>query len=96
MLSNGSANAANTRTTRPITNTLMVFELQPFHSLRIIPQTLLNTTLRAIKIQNDNVVRASEEVRKPLPIDSPKNWLYQSAPAKRQNRALFAHTSVFL
>ena len=35
--------------------------------------TLLNTTLSAIRIQNDNVVRASEEVRKPFPIDSPKN-----------------------
>ena len=65
--------AAKTKTIRPITNTLMVFELQPFHSFRIIPHTLLNTTLSAIRIQNDNVVRASEEVRKPFPIDSPKN-----------------------
>ena len=67
----------------------MVFCEQPFHSLRMMPQTLLNTTLRAMRMQKAKVVSVGLSVRKPLPNDSPKNWLYHSKPAKAQKRMLF-------
>ena len=51
----------------------MVFGEQPFHSLRMIPQILENTTLRAIRMQNERVVRVADSVRNPLPSDRPKN-----------------------
>ena len=70
----------------------MVLREQPFHSLRMMPHTLENTTLSAIRIQNDNVMRVVDYLRKPLPMLKPKNWLYHKAPAKAQNTTLFIHT----
>ena len=64
------------RMTIPQTSTATVFLEQPFHSLRIIPQTLLNTTFRAIRIHHENVRSVAESLRKPLPRLSLKNWLY--------------------
>jgi len=77
----------------PVISTKIVFGEQPFHSLRMIPHTLLNTTLRAMSMQNENVVRTGDEVRKPLPKARPKNWLYHNAPAMAQNKMLLAHRS---
>ena len=44
----------------PITNTTIVFDEQPFHSLRMMPQTLEKVTLRAMRMQNASVVRVSD------------------------------------
>ena len=73
---------------RPTTSTVMVLLEQPFHSLRIMPHTLLNVTLRAINMHQENVSSTAESVRKPLPRLSPKNWLYQRRPARAQNTML--------
>ena len=59
--------------TIPMINTEMVFFEQPFHSFRMIPQTFENTTLSAIRMQNDNVIKVGEDVRKPFPNERPKN-----------------------
>ena len=75
-------------------STAMVLGEQPFHSLRIMPQMLENTTLSAINMQNERVVSVADSVRNPLPSDKPKNWLYHKAPASRQKRALLPHTDV--
>ena len=74
----------------------MVFLEHPFHSFKMMPQTLENTTLSAIRMQNESVMRVGDYVRKPLPNDNPKNWLYHKAPAKAQNTRLLSQTSVFL
>ena len=81
------------RITIPTMRTAIVFFEQPFHSFSMMPHTLENTTLRAIRMQNDRVVSVGDSVRKPLPNDSPKNWLYHKPPARRQNKALLPHTS---
>ena len=80
------------RIARPSTSTMMVERLHPFHSLRIMPQTFENTTLSAMRMQNARVVSTGDEVRKPLPRLSPKNWLYQSNPARAQNNRLLTIT----
>lgn len=59
--------------TMPTTSTAIVFDEQPFHSLRIIPQIFENTTLSAISMQNERVVSVADSVRNPLPKDNPKN-----------------------
>ena len=74
----------------------MVFCEHPFHSLSMMPHTLLNTTLRAMRMQNESVISVGDSVRKPLPSDSPKNWLYHKAPARAQNRRLLPQTPAFL
>ena len=51
----------------------MVLGEHPFHSLRIMPQILENTTLSAISMQNERVVSVADSVRNPFPNDSPKN-----------------------
>ena len=79
----------------PTMSTAMVFGEHPFHSFRMMPQTLENTTLSAIKIQKESVKRVGDSVRNPLPSDKPKNWLYHKAPANAQNTRLLPHTSVF-
>lgn len=78
----------------PAKSTDMVFDEHPFHSFNMIPQTFEKTTLRAINMQNDRVISVGESVRNPLPSASPKNWLYHSAPARKQNRRLFDNTDV--
>ena len=79
----------------PTMSTAMVFCEQPFHSFKMMPQTLENTTLSAIKMQKESVRRVGDSVRNPLPSDKPKNWLYHKAPAKAQNTRLLPHTSFF-
>ena len=79
----------------PTMSTEMVFCEQPFHSFKMMPQTLENTTLSAIKMQKESVRRVGDSVRNPLPSDKPKNWLYHKAPANAQNTRLLPHTSVF-
>ena len=56
----------------------------------MIPQTLLNVTFNAISMHQENVMSTAESVKKPLPRLNPKNWLYQSKPAKAQNTMLLA------
>ena len=51
----------------PTINTEMVFFEQPFHSFRMMPHTFENTTLSAIRMQNDRVMRVGDSVRNPLP-----------------------------
>ena len=79
-------------TTIPVTRMAIVVRSQPFHSLRMMPHTLLKTTFSAMRMQNESVVSTGEEVRKPLPKESPKNWLYHSAPARKQKKRLLPHT----
>lgn len=57
----------------PTSSTPMVLPEQPFHSFRMMPHTLENTTLRAIRMQKERVVRTGDSVRNPLPNDKPKN-----------------------
>ena len=45
------------RTMMPAMRTAMVFWEQPFHSLRIMPQTLENTTFSAIRMHQLKVMR---------------------------------------
>ena len=85
-----------TSTTMPNSNTPMVALEQPFHSLRMMPHTLENTTLRAIRMQKARVVSTGEDSKKPLPNDQPKNWLYHRPPAMAQKMRLFTHTEPFL
>ena len=80
----------------PTINTAMVFLEQPFHSFRIMPHTFENTTLSAIRMQKERVMRVGDSVRKPFPNDKPKNWLYHKAPARAQYRMLLPQTSSFL
>ena len=47
-----------------------------------------------MSMQNEKVVSTGLSVRKPLPRLRPKNWLYHSAPARRQNIRLLPHTAV--
>ena len=77
-------------------STAMVVEEQPFHSLRMMPHTLENTTLSAIRMQKERVISVGDSVRNPLPRLKPKNWLYHRAPARRQKSRLLAHTPPFL
>ena len=60
-------------TTKPTINTTMVLGEHPFHSFKMMPHTLENTTLSAIKMQKANVSNTGDSVRKPLPKASPKN-----------------------
>ena len=60
-------------TTSPMTSTVTVRLLQPFHSRRMMPQRLLNVTFSAIRMQKAKVVRTGLSVRKPLPRLKPKN-----------------------
>ena len=60
-------------TSKPMIKIVMVFVEHPFHSLRIMPQILENTTLSAISMQNERVVSVADSVRNPLPKDNPKN-----------------------
>ena len=83
-------------TMMPTMSTPMVFGEQPFHSLSMMPQTLENTTLSAMRMQKESVMSVGEEVRKPLPSDSPKNWLYQRAPAKGPNTRVLADTPAYM
>ena len=85
-----------TSTTIPMVSTIIVFCEQPFHSLRIMPQTLEKTTLSAIRIQNASVSSVGDSARKPLPSARPKNYEYHNAPANRQNNRLLPQTAVFL
>ena len=79
----------------PATRVAIVLPEQPFHSLRMMPHTLENTTLSAIRMQNERVMSVGDPVRNPFPKARPKNWLYHSAPARRQNRMLLNHTLPF-
>ena len=72
----------------------MVFCEQPFHSLRMMPQTLENTTLSAMRMQNDSVSIVPPASKNERPSESPKNWLYHRAPASRQNSRLLPQTEV--
>ena len=72
------------RTAIPVINTAIVLFEQPFHSLRMIPQTLEKVTLSAIRIQNARVSIALPASKKLLPRLRPKNWLYQRRPARAQ------------
>ena len=60
-------------TTMPRMSTAMVLGEQPFHSFRMMPHTLENTTLSAMRMQKESVMRVGDSLRKPLPNDSPKN-----------------------
>jgi len=48
-------------TTIPVTRMTIVVRSQPFHSLRMMPHTLLKTTFSAMRIQNESVVSTGEE-----------------------------------
>ena len=78
----------------PVVSTPIVLPEQPFHSLSIMPQTFENTTLRAMSMQNENVMSTGLSAKKPFPRLRPKNWLYQRAPASKQNSALLPQTEL--
>lgn len=79
----------------PVIRTATVFPEHPFHSLRMMPQTLENVTFNAMSMHQLKVISDSDEVRKPFPRLSPKNWLYQSRPARAQKSRLEAYTLPF-
>jgi hypothetical protein len=86
----------NKRTTNPIDRTKMVLLLDPFHSFKMIPQTLLNTMFKAIRILQPN---ASNVTGKRLcPIPKKKNCRNQSVPPRKLNntfmRRIFPETVV--
>ena len=60
-------------TSNPTTNTVMVLEEQPFHSFKMSPHTLEKVTFSDIKIHQEKVSNAGEEVKNPLPKLNPKN-----------------------
>ena len=74
----------------PSMSTVIVVREHPFHSLRIMPHTLEKTTLSAMSMHHEKARSVGDEVRNPLPSESPKNWLYHSTPAKAQNNRLLA------
>jgi hypothetical protein len=53
-------------TTMPMTSTVMVLCVHPFHSFKIIPHTLLNVTLRAIRIHQEKVISAGDRSEEPF------------------------------
>ena len=79
-------------TTMPTISTTMVFFEHPFHSFSMMPHTFENTTLSAISMQKERVISVSDAVRKPLPSDRPKNWLYHNAPAPAHNTIMVPRT----
>ena len=84
------------RMAMPMRRTVMVLPLQPFHSFNMIPQTLLNVTFNAMRMQKEKVMSSGDSRRNPWPNDKPKNWLYHNAPARRQNRILLPQTDLLL
>lgn len=52
-----------TKIIMPTTSTPIVFLEQPSHSLRMMPQRLENTTLRAISMQNERVISVGDSMR---------------------------------
>ena len=92
--SNSGKKEETINTNKPITNTVMVLEEHPFHSFKMIPHTFENVTLSDIRIHQENVSNAGEEVRNPLPKLKPKNWLYQRIPANAQNNRLLPYKAV--
>ena len=51
----------------PVNNTIIVCFEQPFHSLRIIPQTFEKTTFNAIRIHQLKVSNEGESAKNPFP-----------------------------
>ena len=82
-------------TSKPITNTVMVLEEHPFHSFKIIPNKFEKVTLSDIRMHQENVNKAGEEVRNPFPKLNPKNWLYHKIPANAQNNKLLPYKALF-
>ena len=75
-------------TASPMTRMVMVLREHPFHSLRIMPQTLEKVTLRAWSMHQLKASSTGASVRKPLPRLRPKNWLYHRSPARQQKMIL--------
>ena len=75
-----------------MTNTVMVLEEHPFHSFKMIPQTLEKVTFNDIRIHQEKVSNTGEDTRKPFPRLKPKNWLYHKTPANAQNNKLLANS----
>lgn len=78
----------------PMMSTTIVEREHPFHSFKIMPHTFENTTLRAMRIQNDNVYIEESSGIKPFPIARPKNWLYHNMPANAQNIKFEGQTEI--
>ena len=78
----------------PQMRTAMVFCEQPFHSFRMMPQTLENTTFSAMRMQNDKVSIVPPASKNERPRLSPKNCEYHRAPASRQKSRLLPQTEV--
>ena len=94
-LSNSGKKEETMRTSKPTNNTVMVLEEHPFHSFNIIPHTFEKVTFSDIRMHQEKVNKAGEEVRNPLPKLNPKNWLYHKIPANAQNNKLLAYKAFF-
>ena len=71
--SNSGKKEETINTNKPITNTVMVLEEHPFHSFKMIPHTFEKVTLSDIRMHQEKVSKAGEEVKNPLPKLNPKN-----------------------
>ena len=78
----------------PMTRNVTAFLPAPFHSFRIIPHTLLKTTFKDIRMLQENAIITLPGSKKLCPIPNPKNWEYQSKPAKAQKRRLLTSTDL--
>ena len=78
-----------TNSNSPVTNTVMVRLLAPFHSFKTIPQKLLNKMFNDIRMLHEKASITGASAKKLLPMPKPKNCEYQSRPANAQNSTLF-------
>ena len=53
------------RMAMPMSRTVMVLRLQPFHSFSMMPQTLLNVTFNAMRMQKEKVMSSGDSRRNP-------------------------------
>ena len=76
----------------PIARKRTAFSPAPFHSFRITPHTLLNTTFSDMSMLHENAIITLSGSKKLCPIPRPKNWEYHNKPAKAQNNVLLIKT----
>ena len=84
----------NMSTAIPIAKKVTALFPAPFHSFKIMPQTLLNTTLSDISMLHENAIITLPGSKKLCPMPRPKNCEYQSSPANAQNKRLFVNTAL--
>ena len=67
-----------TNSNSPVTNTVMVRLLAPFHSFKTIPQKLLNKMFNDIRMLHEKASITGASAKKLLPITKPNIFVYYS------------------